>query len=90
MERRFSNHLEQLMADATVKPGVLRDLLPRLERFIEPFADLMATPQQRRHLHEYAAGLISNEEHKTAEAIAYLVSPASGMVSGAVITFPAK
>lgn len=72
MERRFSTRLQQLMDDATVNPAVLRDMLPRLERFVEPFAALMATPEQATHLHEYVAGLISDVDRKNAESIAYL------------------
>jgi SRSO17 transposase len=72
MERRFSARLEQLLDDATVSPAVLRNMLPRLERFVEPFAALLETPQQGTHLHEYVAGLVSNVKRKNAESIAYL------------------
>ena len=72
MERRFSTRLQQLLDDATVNPAVLRDMLPRLERFVEPFAALLATPEQGAHLHEYVAGLISDVDRKNAESIAYL------------------
>ena len=71
MERRFATRLAELLADATVKPAVLRDMLPRLERFVEPFAALLETPEQRTHLHDYVAGLLSNVERKNAESIAY-------------------
>jgi SRSO17 transposase len=72
MERRFSARLEQLLNDATVNPAVLRDMLPRLERFVEPFAALLETPQQGTHLHDYVAGLVSDVKRKNAESIAYL------------------
>jgi SRSO17 transposase len=72
MERRFADRLEQLLDDATVKPAVLRDMLPRLERFVEPFAAVLETPEQRKHLHDYVAGLVSNVKRKNAESIAYL------------------
>jgi SRSO17 transposase len=71
MERRFAARLNELLDDAVVSPAVLRDMLPRLERFVEPFAALLATPPQRTHLHEYVAGLVSNVERKNAESIAY-------------------
>lgn len=71
MERRFSDRLEQLLDEATVNPAVLRDVMPRLERFLQPFAAFLETPQQRNHLNEYVAGLISNVERKNAESIAY-------------------
>lgn len=71
MERRFTTRLNELLGDAEVKPAVLQDMLPRLEGFVKPFAALLATPQQRAHVHEYVAGLVSNVERKNAESIAY-------------------
>lgn len=71
MERRFSARLEELLDDAIVNPAVLRDMLPRLERFVEPFAHLLTTTEQRTHLHEYVGGLVSNLKRKNAESIAY-------------------
>lgn len=71
MDRRFAARLEELLDDATVHPAVVRDMLPRLERFVEPFAALLATTEQRAHLHEYVAGLVSNLKRKNVESIAY-------------------
>lgn len=71
MERRFAARLKELLDDATVDPAVLRDMLPRLERFVQPFAVLLATSEQQAHLHEYVSGLVSNLERKNVEAIAY-------------------
>lgn len=71
MERRFAARLKELLDDATVDPAVLRDMLPRLERFVQPFAALLATCEQQAHLHEYVSGLVSNLERKNVEAIAY-------------------
>ncbi len=71
MERRFATRLEELLDDATVKPAVLRDMLPRLERFVEPFAALLATSEQGTHLQEYMTGLVSNVKRKNVESIAY-------------------
>ena len=71
MERRFATRLEELLDDATVNPAVLRDMLPRLERFVEPFAALLETPEQRTHVQEYVAGLVSNVGRKNVESIAY-------------------
>jgi SRSO17 transposase len=71
MERRFASRLKELLNDATVDPAVLHDMLPRLERFVQPFAALLATPEQQTHLHEYVSGLVSNLERKNVEEIAY-------------------
>jgi SRSO17 transposase len=71
MERRFAARLEELLDDATVNPAVLQDMLPRLERFVEPFAVLLAATEQRVHMHEYLAGLVSDLKRKNVESIAY-------------------
>lgn len=71
MERRFEARLDQLLDEALVSPALLRDLLPRLERFVEPFAALLETPAQRAHVQEYVAGLVSNVKRKNVESIAY-------------------
>lgn len=71
MERRFATRLEELLDDAIVDPTVLRDMLPRLEGFVQPFATLLATPEQRAHLQEYVSGLVSNVKRKNVESIAY-------------------
>jgi SRSO17 transposase len=71
MERRFAARLKELVDDATVSPAVVRDMLPRLERFVRPFAALLATPEQQTHLHEYVSGLVSDLKRKNVEEIAY-------------------
>src|SRR6266849_1177073 len=71
MERRFAARLEELLDDAIVEPAVVSDLLPRLKRFVAPFAALLATSEQRTHLQEYVAGLVSNLNRKNVESIAY-------------------
>lgn len=72
MERRYEVRLEQMLAQAEVSPELMRGLLKRLETFVEPFAESLAGPQQRRHAAEYMTGLLSKLERKTGEAIAYL------------------
>jgi SRSO17 transposase len=72
MERRYEVRLEQMLAQAEVDPEVMRGLLTRLETFAIPFAESLASPEQRRHAAEYMAGLLSKLERKTGEAIAYL------------------
>src|SRR5262249_60095674 len=43
----------------------------RLKRFVEPFAVSLATTEQRAHVQEYVAGLVSNVKRKNVESIAY-------------------
>src|SRR5262249_2220724 len=71
MQKRFRVRLDELLQDAEVDPAVLRGMLPRLDRFLEPFVAAL-TAAQRTHAHHYVAGLVSDLERKNAEGIAYL------------------
>src|SRR5512144_3282684 len=73
MERRYEARLEEMLAQAEVSPELLRGLLRRLETFVEPYAEALREPEQRRHAAAYMTGRLSNLEHKTGEGIAYLL-----------------
>jgi SRSO17 transposase len=72
MERRFDSRLNEMLDQAHVPTDILQDLLPRLEKFVEPFAATMPGPEHQRHAAEYVTGLVSKLERKTGEGIAYL------------------
>lgn len=72
MKRRFRVRLDELLDDAVVEPAVPRGMLPRLERFLEPFVASLETTERRNHAHHYVAGLVSDLRRKNAEGIAYL------------------
>jgi len=72
MERRFESRLKEMLAQAQVSPEILRGVLPRLEKFVEPFPEHIRVPEYRRHAAEYITGLMSRLERKTGEGIAYL------------------
>ena len=72
MERRFRERLDELLADAEVYPCLLRGTLSRLEAFLEPFTDALASPEQRTNAHHYVSGLLSDLRSKDIESIAYL------------------
>ena len=72
MERRFEARLQEMMAQAEVSPDLLRELMPRLTEFVQPFVADRLTPEQIRHTTEYLLGLVSKLERKTGEGIAYL------------------
>src|SRR5207248_281640 len=71
MERRFKLRLNQVLDDAVVDPVVFRGVLPRLERFVQPFAEGLHRQEQEDHLQHYLAGLVSNLDRKNVESIAY-------------------
>ncbi len=72
MERRFAARRDQLRADAEVDPRILRGVLPRLERFLDPFVELLQRSEQGGHARSYVAGLVSGLDYKNVESIAYL------------------
>ena len=72
MDRRFAMRLQSMVKAANIGPEVLADLLPRLERFLQPFLESFPTVSQREHATHYIHGLLSDLESKTAEGIAYL------------------
>jgi SRSO17 transposase len=72
MDRRFEWRFDEMMEQAEVSPELLRDLLPRVRTFLEPFLQSLPEPSQKRHAAEYTTGLMSGLKHKTGEGIAYL------------------
>ena len=72
MQRRFAARRDQLLADAEVDPHILRGVLPRLERFLDPFVQRLQRSEQGHHAQTYIAGLISDLPYKNVESIAYL------------------
>jgi SRSO17 transposase len=72
MEPRFAARRDQLLADAEVDPRILRGVLPRLDRFLDPFVALLQRSEQGGHARTYVAGLVSTLEYKNVESIAYL------------------
>src|SRR5262245_48928484 len=72
MQGRFAARRKRLLADAEVDPRIGRAVLPRLERFLDPFVELLQRSEQAPHARAYVAGLLSSLEYKNVESIAYL------------------
>ena len=71
MEPRFQQRKAQLLADCQVPPATFRGAVRRLEAFAQPFVASLPSPESRPYTGTYLAGLLSDLEHKNAEAIAY-------------------
>lgn len=71
MDREYEVRKRAMLAECEVAPALFDGFLKRLEEFVEPFARSLSSPQQRRNLHEYVAGLCAPVERKTGETIAY-------------------
>lgn len=72
MDRHFAARREQLLAGAAVDPRIPHGVLPRLERFLDPFVASLQRSEQGQHARTYVAGLLSQLEYKNVESIAYL------------------
>lgn len=71
MDRRFSVRKEEMLAECEVSPEVFRDMLGRMETFVEPFAALLVRPEQRGHALTCLRGLLSDLKRKNVESMAY-------------------
>jgi SRSO17 transposase len=69
MEPRFQLRKDQLLADCQVPPTTFRGAVRRLETFAQPFVASLPSPESRRYTGIYLSGLLSDVEHKNAEAI---------------------
>ena len=72
MDRRFEWRFDEMMEQAEVSPELLKDQLPRVRVFLEPFLQSLSGLSQQQHAAEYTTGLMSGLKHKTGEGIAYL------------------
>jgi hypothetical protein len=72
MGQRFNSRLDEMLEQAHVPTDILQDLLPRLEKFVEPFAATLPGPEHQRHAAEYVTGLVSKLERKTGEGMTLL------------------
>src|SRR4051812_40070934 len=71
MEPRFQTRKDRLLADCQVPPTTFRVAVRRLESFAQPFVAALPSPEGWEHARTCLAGLLSDLEHKNAEAIAY-------------------
>ncbi|MBM4029675.1 MAG: IS701 family transposase [Planctomycetes bacterium] len=71
MEARYEVRKHALLGECTVAPEIFDEVMPRLERFMEPFVKSFVRTEQVEHAHTFVQGLLSDLEHKNVESIAY-------------------
>jgi SRSO17 transposase len=71
MDRRFEVRKQEMLAECEVSPQVFRGVVERMDKFVQPFANLLRLPAQREHAGDYLSGLVSDLERKNVESIAY-------------------
>jgi SRSO17 transposase len=71
MEASFEDRKQELMEECSVAPQVFDRVMPRLERFMEPFVATLVRREQVDHARTFVQGLLSDLENKNVESIAY-------------------
>ena len=71
MKEGFEARKEQLLEECAVAPQVFDRVMPRLERFMEPFVESLVRREQVEHARTFVQGLLSDLDHKNVESIAY-------------------
>lgn len=71
MEARFEARKQELLEECTVAPPIFQRVIPRLERFMEPFIESLVRREQVEHARTFVQGLLSDVDHKNVESIAY-------------------
>lgn len=71
MEAHFETRKRELLEECRVAPQVFERVLPRLERFLEPFVSCLARREQVEHARMFVNGLLSDLAQKNVESIAY-------------------
>lgn len=69
--KEFEVRKEELVNECRVASKVIDGVMPRLERFMEPFVDKLVRREQIEHAGMFVRGLLSDLEHKNTESIAY-------------------
>jgi len=67
----FEVRKEELLGECEVASQVFDRVMPRLERFMDPFVNSLVRREQIEHANTFVQGLLSDLEHKNAESIAY-------------------
>ena len=71
MEAKYEARKQELLEECMVAPQIFERVLPRLERFMEPFVEHLVRQEQCQHANTFVPGLLSNLERKNTESIAY-------------------
>ena len=71
-EAQYEARRKELMKECEIPPQLYEQVDERLKTFLEPFLQTFVRREQQDHAATYVSGLLSELEHKNAEAIAYL------------------
>lgn len=60
MEAAYEVRKQELLEECVVAPEVFERVLPRLERFMDPFVENLARREQVEHARTFVEGLLSD------------------------------
>ena len=69
--RSFEKRKQEVLDECKLAPEVFDKVVPRLERFMDPFVESLVRSEQVAHAHIFVQGLLSDLERKNVESIAY-------------------
>lgn len=67
----FEKRRRELLVECKLAPQVFDNVMPRLEKFMEPFVECFVRSEQVHHANTFVQGLLSDLEDKNVESIAY-------------------
>jgi len=67
----FEERKQELLDECKIAPQIFDNVVPRLEKFMEPFVECFVRSEQVEHAQTFVQGLLSEMEHKNVESIAY-------------------
>ena len=67
----FEARKEAVLAECVVASAIFERVVPRLERFMEPFVASLGRREREVHALTFVQGLLSDLSHKNVESIAY-------------------
>jgi len=71
MEAQFEARKQGLLEECRIPPQIFDQVMPRLERFMDPFVEVFVRQEQVDHAITVVQGLLSDLDRKNVESIAY-------------------
>jgi SRSO17 transposase len=71
MDAKYETRKQELLDECVVDPRIFERVVPRLEKFMDPFVEVFVRKEQVEHANTLVQGLLSDLDQKNVESIAY-------------------
>ncbi len=71
MDAKYESRKQELLDECSVDARIFERVVPRLEKFMDPFVEVFVRKEQVEHAKTLVKGLLSDLDHKNVESIAY-------------------